>query len=155
MNRESKIGTGKNVELIKTLLESDDHKAEDLSGHKLFNLDLSKKDFSKSSFKGANLSGSNLSLCDLSSCDLTDANLEGAHLLNCTLDGAKRGKNQILQFASVTIGDKSYYAFCCMSQSGMKVLINEPNVKEYEFKRGKASQMGAILYNFLMNDQKS
>lgn len=152
MNREGELGNGKNKDLLKKLCESDEHSGSDLSGHKLFNIDLSKKDFSKSSFKGANLSGTNLSFCNLSSTDLTDANLEGAHLHNCTLIGAKRNGNQILKHAAIIVGDENHYAFLCKSQSGTKVLINEPAKPEYEFKMGKASQMGAILYNLLTNN---
>lgn len=151
MNRSGELGTGKNKDLIKTLIESDEHSGIDLSGHQLFNLSLPKKDFSKSSFKGSNLSGTNLSFCDLSSADLTEANLEGAHLYNCTLTGAKRSGKQILKHASIMVGEKNYYAFLCKSQSGTVVLINEPNLKEYQFKMGKASQIGATLYNFLTN----
>lgn len=151
MNREGELGTGKNKDLIKKLIESDKHTGSDLSGHQLFNIDLSNKDFSKSSFKGTDLSGTNLSFCNLSNTDLTDAKLEGAHLYNCNLIGAKRNGNQIIKHVSIMIGDKNYYAFSCKSKSGTKVLINEPSKSEYEFKKGKASQVGAILYNFLTN----
>lgn len=151
MNREGELGTGKNKDLIKKLIESDKHSGLDLSGHKLFNINLSSKDFSKSSFEGTNLSGTNLSFCNLSNTDLTNANLEGAHLYGCNLNGAKRSGNQIIKYSAIVVGDKNFYAFLCKSKSGTKVLINEPNKSEYEFKMGKASQMGAILYNFLIN----
>lgn len=151
MNREGELGTDKNKELIKGLLESGKHIGSDLSGHQLFNLNLSEKDFSKSSFKGANLSGTNLSFSNLSSTDLTDANLEGAHLFSCNLTGAKRSGKQIMKYASFSIEDKYYYAFLCKGQRGLVVLINEPNKPEYEYKQASATQVGASFYNFLVN----
>ena len=56
-----------------------------------------------------------------------------------------------MKHASISLGDESYYAFLCQGKSGIVVLINDPGVKEYEFKMGKSSQMGALLYNLLMN----
>jgi uncharacterized protein YjbI with pentapeptide repeats len=152
MNHGNSIGNGKDKKLIDKLKKSDKHSGSELSGQILFNLDLSYKDFSKSDLSGANLTGTNLSFCDLTSTDLTDTNLEGSHLRNTKLDGAKRAGKQILKYASITVGDKYYYGFLCKGEYGQTVLINEPGKKEYEFKRGNASQMGAILYNFLVNE---
>ncbi len=151
MNREGTIGNGKDKKLIDKLSKSDRHSGSDLSGHQLFGLDLSNKDFSKSDLSGANLSGSNLSFSDFSSSDLSGANLEGAHLRNAKIKGAMRDGKQIMKHASISVEDEYYYAFLCKGQNGQVVLINEPNKKEYEFKRGNASQMGALLYNFLVN----
>lgn len=152
MNHGNSIGNGKDKKLIDKLKKSDKHSGSDLNGQILFNLDLSNKDFSKSDLSGSNLSGSNLSFCDLTSTDLSGTNLEGSHLRNAKIEGAKRAGMQILKHASISVADKYYYGFLCKGEYGQTVLINEPGKAEYEFKRGNASQMGAILYNFLVNE---
>lgn len=152
MNHGNSIGNGKDRKLIDKLKKSDKHSGSNLAGQILFNLDLSNKDFSKSDLSGANLSGSNLSFCDFTSTDLSGANLEGSHLRNAKLEGAKRAGKQILKHAVINVADKYYYGFLCKGEYGQTVLINEPGKSEYEFKRGNASQMGAILYNFLVNE---
>jgi hypothetical protein len=152
INREGKVGNGKNDKLIKKLLSEDDHSGTDLSGTQLFNINLSKKDFSNCDFESAKLTGSDLSHCDLSNVNLDDADMRGTHLFNCILDGAKRGGKQVLKFASIINGEKSHYAFLCTDGKSEFVLINEQGNPEREFKMGSATDIGRVLYNLLFND---
>lgn len=148
-NREAPQGNGKNPDIIKKLHESDKHIGQDLSGHILFGESFRKKDFSKSSLEGSNLSGCDLSGCTFTNTDLTDTNLEGTHLHNTEIIGAKRAGKKIIGYASVVVIGKAYYAFAVQGASGKRILINEPGVKEYEFKMAGKTMIGATLVNLL------
>ncbi len=149
MNRESKIGNGKDKKLIDSLRKTVKHSGKDLTGLTLFNEDLSGKDFSKSDFTSSDLSGANLSRCNFSSTNLTDTKLTGAHLKGVTFDGTIRDGCQILKYASISVSDKYHYAFLCQDGKGQVILVNEENKPEYVFKQGGASQVGAMLVNLL------
>ena len=148
-NRETSVGNGKDPKIIAKLHESDKHIGQDLSGHILFGESFRKKDFSKSSLESADLSGCDLSGCTFVNTDLTDTNLEGAHLHNTEIIGAKRAGKQVTNYASVVAKGKAYYAFEVQGAGGKKILINEPGVKEYEFKMAGKTMIGATLVNLL------
>ena len=148
-NREAPQGNGKDPKIIAKLHETDKHIGEDLSGHILFGESFRKKDFSKSSLESADLSGCDLSGCTFTNTDLTDTKLEGSHLHNTEITGAKRSGKKITAYASVVVNGKGYYAFEVQGQGGKKILINEPGVKEYEFKMVKKTMIGSILVNLL------
>ncbi len=151
MNRETPSGNGKDKKLIDGLKKSDKHSGKDLSGHVLFNLDLSGKDFSKSDLSSTNLAGANLSRCDFSSTNLTDTKLTGALLKGCVFDGAIRNGNQVIMHASISVGDNFHYAFLCKQAEGEVILINEQSRDEYEYKMGGASAIGSMLVNLINN----
>lgn len=148
-NREASAGNGKDPKIIAKLHESDKHIGLDLSGHILFGEIFRNKDFSKSSLESSDLSGCDLSGCIFLNTDLTDTNLEGAFLNNVEIVGAKRSGKKITGYASVAVNGKSYYAFEVQGASGKKIMINEPGVKEYEFKMVKKTMIGATLVNLL------
>jgi len=152
MNRASPIGSGKKKDLVKKLKESDKHAGSNLSGEMLSALDLSGKDFSKCDLSGANLFGANLSGCNFSSSDLTDTKLEGAHLRNCDFTGARRNGKQILKAVTIGMGEDQHYGFLCEDQTGKKVLVNESSKPEYEFRAAGATDIGAMIYNLLVNN---
>ncbi len=148
-NREAPAGNGKDPKIIAKLHESDKHIGQDLSKHILFGESFRNKDFSKSSLESADLSGCDLSGCIFTNTDLTDTNLEGTHLHNTEIIGAKRSGKKITNYASVVVSGKAYYAFEVQGAAGKKILINEPGVKEYEFKMGTKTMIGATLVNLL------
>jgi|GEM_PF-5893385 len=145
----------KDKDFIDVLQDLDNHSGSDLSGKKMTGLDLAGKDFSKCDLTGANFLNSNLSGCNFSSAKLDDTNFTGAHLSYTTWLGAKRNGSQIIKYASINIqtsnvnSDKSVYGFLVQNSRGKKVLINEPNIPEYEFVREKARTVTAMLYNLL------
>lgn len=149
INREAPQGNGKDPKIIKKLHESEKHIGKDLSGHILFGESFRKKDFSKSSLESTDLSGCDLSGCDFTNTDLTDTKFEGSNLHNAKIIGAKRSGKKITGFVFIVVNGKGYYAFEIQGQSGKKILINEPGIKEYEFKMGKKTMIGGILVNLL------
>jgi len=149
MKTEDKI----DQEFVKQLLEKEDWSGVDLSGRKLVKLDLSGKNFSK-----CDLTGTNFLMCNLVGCDFTSSKLDGteftgANLLYAHFGGAKRNGFQVMKYASIVVGDDCVYAFLVRNGKGKKVMINEPNKKEYEFSRSTAKTETAMLYNLLMHEK--
>lgn len=141
----------KNKDVIQTILDLSNNTASNLDDQKLSSLDLQDKDFSGSSFKNANLRMSNLAGCDFSNCELTGTNFLFSNLSKCIFSGAKRNGKQIIKHASIINGGKAAYGFLCQDKSRKHAYINEMNLPETEYNQGKATDLGRMLYQLLIN----
>ena len=142
----------KDKKLIEQILKNRSNTGLDFTGQNLSGLDLQGKDFTSSSFENAKFTNSNLAWCNLSGCNITGADFTNSNLANVNFEGAQINSKQILNQASILIGEKHCYGFLCVIDKDRKTIFVNENGKESEYKQSNATFIGRILYQLLMTE---
>ncbi len=140
----------KDKKLIEKILKDRNNTSKDFTGQNLSGLDLQGKDFTSSSFEQAKLTNSNLAWCNFTGCNITGSDLTNSNLANVNFEGAQINSKQILNHASISIGEKHHYGFLCAVDKERKTVFVNENGKESEYKQSSATFIGRILYQLLI-----
>ncbi len=142
----------KDKKLIEKILKNRSNTGTDFTGQNLSGLDLQGKDFTGSSFEQAKLTNSNLAWCNLSGCNITGADFTNSNLATVNFEGAQINSKQIINHASILIGDKHHYGFLCVVDKERKTVFINEGGKESEYKQSSATFAGRILYQLLVTE---
>lgn len=140
----------KDKKLIEKILKNRSHTGEDFTGQNLSGLDLQGKDFTGASFEKAKLKNSNLAWCNFSGCNITGSDFTNSNLSNVNFTGSQINYKQIINHASILIGEKFCYGFLCVIDKDRKTIFVNENGKESEYKQSEATFMARVLYQLLM-----